>query len=102
MGELQEYWDQYLKYVNTLLGWYNQLPEIMQRFIKYGGWISLQFWVVRAPMTVFLANTFPETIDFFIKFPGYLLASFLSGTILAIVGFFISEWWIWRKPVDAV
>ena len=107
MGELQEYWEQYIDYFNSFIGWYNQLPGVMQRFMKYGGWISLQFWVVRAPMTVFLTNVFPETIrvNLFIhlfEFPGYLLASFTSGTLLAIVGFFISEGWIWRKKVDAV
>ncbi len=98
MTELKAYWKQYLEHVNTLTGWYKNQTGILQRFLKYGGWIFIQFWIIRAPMTVFLTNIFPETISFLvIGFPGYLLASFTSGTVLAIVGFFLSEKWIWRK-----
>ena len=101
MTELKEYWEQYQEYVNSFLGWYQTRSGITQRFLKYGGWIGLQFWLIRAPMTVLFTNVFPEIVDLqLLKFPGYLLASFLSGTILAVVGFFLSEWWIWGKPKD--
>lgn len=101
MTELKEYWEQYQEQVNSLLGWYQSQSGVTKRFLKYGGWIGLQFWLIRAPMTVFFTNAFPEIVNLqILKFPGYLLASFTSGTILAIVGFFISEWWIWRKPKD--
>lgn len=103
MTELKEYWDQYLSYVSSLTGWYQNQTGVFQRFMKYGGWIALQFWLIRAPMTIFLTNIFPEIIKFpFIQFPGYLLASFISGTLLAIVGFILSEKWIWRPPKDEV
>jgi len=75
---------------------------VLDRFIKYGGWIAIQFWFVRAPMTVWFTNMFPDQINFIVMFPGYLLASFFSGSILAVVGFFLSEYWIWRKPKDEV
>ncbi len=103
MTELKEYWKQYLSYVSTLTGWYQNQAGVVQRFLKYGGWIALQFWLIRAPMTMFLTNIFPEVIALaFIKFPGYLLASFTSGTLLAIAGFFLSERWIWRPKKDEV
>lgn len=93
--------------IERLTEWYQDQSGLFQRFMKYGGWIALQFWIVRAPMTVFLTNTFPETIrlNLFIHiltFPGYVLASFTSGTLLAIVGFFLSEWWIWGAGEDEV
>lgn len=102
MTDIQEYWKQYQEHVNSFLGWYNSRSGITQRFLKYGGWIGIQFWLIRAPMTVLFTNAFPKIIDFqLIKFPGYLLASFTSGSILAVVGFFLSEWWIWKiKPED--
>ena len=99
MTELKDYWSQYLGYIKSLTEWYNGQSGPFQRFMKYGGWIAIQFWVIRAPMTVFFTNSFPETIELLlVSFPGYLLASFTSGSLLAIVGFFISEWWIWRSP----
>ena len=101
ISELKEYWKQYQKYVQAFTDWYQSRSDVTKRFLKYGGWIGLQFWLIRAPMTVLFTGMFPEIIDFqLFKFPGYLLASFTSGTILAIVGFFISEWWIWKKPID--
>jgi len=101
MSELEGYWKQYQKYVKSLKGWYNNQSGVTKRFLKYGGWIGIQFWLIRAPMTMLFTGMFPEIIDFqLFKFPGYLLASFASGTILAIVGFFISELWIWRRKSD--
>lgn len=96
---INEIWEKYQSYINSILGWYKSQSEVTKRFLKYGGWIGLQFWLIRAPMTIFFANAFPEIIDFqLIRFPGYLLASFTSGSILAVAGFFLSEWWIWKRP----
>jgi len=103
MTDLEDYWAQYLGHIKTLTEWYHNQSGSLQRFLKYGGWIALQFWIIRAPMTVFFTNSFPDIIEIpFFKFPGYLLASFTSGTLLAIVGFFLSEWWIWRPDTDEV
>lgn len=101
MADLKDYWKQYIGYIESFTDWYQNQAGIFQRFMKYGGWIFIQFWIISAPMTVFLTNTFPDTIGLvFVSFPGYLLASFTSGTILAIVGFFLSEKWIWRPKKD--
>lgn len=98
MADLKDYWKQYTGYIESLTDWYQNQSGIFQRFMKYGGWIFLQFWIIRAPMTVFLTNAFPESISLIlVSIPGYLLASFTSGTLLAIVGFLLSEKWIWRK-----
>jgi len=104
---LTEYWKKYIEYIEGLREWYQKQSGPVQRFLKYGGWIALQFWVIRAPMTVLFTGMFPETISLnliihIIEFPGYLLASFTSGTLLAIVGFFLSEKWIWRTNKDEV
>jgi len=101
--ELGDIWKTYTGYIEKLTEWYGNQSGILQRFLKYGGWIAIQFWIIRAPMTVFFTGSFPETIELlFLKIPGYLLASFTSGTLLAIVGFFLSEWWIWRPKKDEV
>jgi len=101
--ELGDIWKTYTGYIEKLTEWYGNQSGILQRFLKYGGWIAIQFWIIRAPMTVFFTGCFPETIELlFLKIPGYLLASFTSGTLLAIVGFFLSEWWIWRPRKDEV
>ena len=105
--KLEEYWKTYTGYIESLTEWYHKQSGPVQRFLKYGGWIALQFWIIRAPMTVLLTGMFPETIrlNLFIhvlEFPGYLLASFTSGSLLAIVGFFLSERWIWKVKKDEV
>ena len=107
MMEAEGYWKQYMGYIEKVMEWYHQQSGPFQRFMKYGGWIAMQFWIIRAPMTVLFTGMFPEviTLNLFIHiiaFPGYLLASFTSGTLLAIVGFFLSERWIWRPQEDAV
>lgn len=86
--------------LERITDWYHDQSGLFQRFIKYGGWIAIQFWIIRAPMTILLTGIFPETIRLnlfihVIAFPGYVLASFTSGSLLAIVGFLLSEWWIW-------
>ena len=106
-NELREYWRTYTRYIESLTEWYQNQSGLFQRFMKYGGWIFIQFWIIRAPMTVFFTGMFPEIVrlNLFIhvlEFPGYLLASFTSGTLLAIVGFFLSEKWIWRPKEDEV
>jgi len=98
---IESYWKTYTGYIETLTKWYQKQSGPLQRFIKYGGWIFIQFWVIRAPMTIFFTNSFTETIKInlfihILEIPGYLLASFTSGTLLAIVGFILSEKWIWR------
>ncbi len=96
MTELKEYLKSYRDLINRLTYWYDNQSGILQRFLKYGGWIAIQFWVIRAPITVWLTGIFPESISLIlIDVPGYLLASFTSGSLLAIVGFVLSERWIW-------
>ena len=107
MTELKDYWKTYTGYVEKFTEWYQSQSGPFQRFMKYGGWIALQFWIIRAPMTVLFTRMFDETItiDLFIHvfdIPGYLMASFTSGTLLAVVGFFLSERWIWGSKTDAV
>ena len=104
---MKEYWDTYTGYIETLYEWYQKQSGLFQRFMKYGGWIALQFWIIRAPMTVLLTGMFPETISLnlfihVLEFPGYLLASFTSGSLLAIVGFVLSERWIWKAKKDEI
>ena len=103
MTDVKDYWKQYMGYIESLTDWYQNQSGVFQRFMKYGGWIFLQFWIIRAPMTVLFTGMFPETVSLLmISFPGYLLASFTSGTLLAIAGFFLSEKWIWRPKKDEV
>ena len=103
MTELEDYWKQWTGYINTLTDWYQDQSGLVKRFIKFGGWTFIQFWIIRAPMTMLFTNLFPATISLILlSFPGYLLASFTSGTLLAIVGFVLSEKWIWKREKDEV
>ena len=106
-NELMEYWKSYTGYIEKFTEWYHNQSGPFQRFMKYGGWIAIQFWIIRAPMTVLFTGMFPKIVRLnllihILEFPGYLLASFISGTLLAIVGFFLSEKWIWRSNKDEV
>ena len=60
----------------------------LQRFFKYGLWISFQFWIIRAPLVWFMTERMSIH---------YLLSSFTIGLLLTVAGFFLSEFWIWRK-----
>ena len=70
----------------------------LRRFIKYGLWITFQFWVFRAPITYYLVQALPKNIDLYLKqVPGYIVADFLAGLTLACAGFFINEYAIWSE-----
>lgn len=73
---------------------------VFARFVKYGGWIALQFWALRAPLVWFLVGLFPKDINLLIHtVPSYLVADFIVGLTLAVLGFLVSEGWIWKmKP----
>ena len=103
MTELKQLLEDYRDFMNRITYWYDSQSGILQRFLKYGGWIAIQFWIIRAPMTVLLTGIFPERISLIlIDIPGYLLASFTSGSLLAIVGFILSERWIWGSKTDEI
>jgi len=56
------------------------------RFFKYGLWIMLEFWFVKGPMTWM----FTDLLGIW-----YVLSAFIAGTICTIIGFFLSDLWIW-------
>lgn len=58
-----------------------------QRFTKYSTVLLLQFWLLRIPMIWF----FTEVTHIW-----YGLSDFMAAIILAILGFFYSELWIWK------
>lgn len=86
----------FLPYIgNPILKYYTE-NETFSRFVKYGVSISIQFWLLRAPLVWWLTGILPDKVNVIvIEFPGYLLASFSIGLILTIGGFFINEYWVW-------
>lgn len=60
----------------------------LKRFTKFGVSLFIEFWLLRAPLEWAMVN---------LAGWHYLVSSFLSGLILAIVGFFLNDGWIWRK-----
>ena len=76
--------------------YYRDSAPIVQRFLKYGGWIAFQFWIIRAPFTWWMVGIIPDKVNLFIHtVPDYILADFIAGLILAVAGFFVSEYKIW-------
>jgi len=70
---------------------------VFMRFFKYGFWIAVQFWLLRAPMVWLIVGRIPGNINLLIHtVPSYLVADFVVGLILAVAGFLVSEGWIWR------
>ena len=89
----------YIPMGDKIIKYYNE-NDVFKRFFKYGVSISIQFWILRAPLVWWLTGVLPDTINiFFHQFPGYLLASFVIGTVLTIGGFFINEYWVWIEKI---
>lgn len=59
----------------------------LREFIKYGSWISLQFFALRAPMVWLMV----EKVGVH-----YIMADYVAGLILAVAGFFVSKFWIFK------
>jgi len=65
-------------YLNV--GWF-------QRFIKFSTSTFIVYWLIRAPMIVF----FTDVLGIW-----YVMSTFIVGLILSLIGFAISEGWIWK------
>ncbi len=58
----------------------------LKRFIKLASWTFLVYWTVRTPMQIF----FTDVLGIW-----YVTSNFIAGCILMVVGFLVSEFWIW-------
>lgn len=59
-----------------------------QRFTKYGLWLTIEYWLVKGPITIF----FTDILGLW-----YVISAFIAGVICALIGFVLSEFWIWRE-----
>lgn len=59
-----------------------------RRFVKFGLSTFVVFWVVKGPMIWVLTDVLGVW---------YLLSAFVAGVIVTIVGFVLSELWVWKK-----
>lgn len=66
---------------------YHYLNSWFGRFVKYGTWILLEFWLVKGPMTWL----FTDIVGLW-----YVLSAFIAGTVCTVIGFGLSELWIWK------
>jgi hypothetical protein len=83
-------------YLELAWKYYQESSPIVQRFLKYGGWIAFQFWIIRAPLTWWMVSVIPDKVNLLIHtVPDYIVADFIAGLILAVAGFFVSEYQIW-------
>lgn len=73
--------------LSTKFATYYTCHEWFQRFTKYGTWITAEYWLVKGPLTLF----FTEALGFW-----YVLSAFIAGTVCTVVGFGLSELWIWK------
>lgn len=68
--------------------WKNNISTIFEKFGKEVASITVEYWILRAPLTWVLT----EKMNIH-----YILSSFIIGAILTIVlGFLKSEYWIWK------
>lgn len=88
--------DQINKITESAWKYYQDSAPVVQRFLKYGGWIAFQFWVIRAPVTWWMVGIIPDKVNLLIHtVPDYILADFIAGLFLALAGFLVSENMIW-------
>ena len=71
----------------TVANWY-KTKSWFNRFTKFGVSTFIVYWGVRAPMMV----GFTDVLGVH-----YVLSAFIVGIILSLIGFVISEGWIWGK-----
>lgn len=69
---------------------YYRTNSTFQKFMKYGSWITLEYWFVKGPLTAL----FTERFGFW-----YVVSAFFSGLICTVIGFVLSHWWVWRSEV---
>lgn len=75
-----------LKYVK--LDEYYRTHATFQKFVKYGSWITMEYWLVKGPLTILFTSLFHLW---------YVLSAFLAGLICTIIGFVLSHYWVWRR-----
>lgn len=72
-----------------------------QRFAKYGLLTTITFWIVKSPLILLFDWLFNDIVLNFLFFvwviPSYLLAAFIAGVLVTLLGFVWSEWGIWKK-----
>jgi len=63
------------------VGWF-------RRFVKFSVTTFVIYWSIRAPMIIF----FTEYLRLW-----YPISVFIVGIIMSLIGFAVSEGWIWKK-----
>lgn len=59
-----------------------------RRFVKFGSSTFVVFWVVKGPMIWVLTDALGIW---------YVLSAFVAGVIVTVMGFILSELWVWKK-----
>ena len=77
----------YLVRLDRIAELYLKYPRL-QKFTKYGSWITLEYWIIKGPMTML----FTEMLGLW-----YVTSAFIAGLICTVIGFFLGEFWVWRK-----
>jgi len=68
-----------------------------RRFTKYAVSTFVIYWVVKGPLIWLLTLLLPSINLFLIIVPDYVLSAFVVGVLVSLIGFLLSEGWIWRK-----
>lgn len=85
-----EAYDKLMIYLLKKVGldqYYLKYP-LLQRFTKYGSWISLEYWIIKGPLTAL----FTERLGLW-----YIVSAFFSGLICTVIGFFLNDSWVWGE-----
>jgi putative flippase GtrA len=70
------------------IGSYYTRHTWFQRFVKFVLSTFVVFWVVKGPIMWVLTDVLGVW---------YVLSAFAAGVIVTIMGFVLSEFWVWRK-----
>ncbi len=70
--------------------WMQQLARfVLQTFVV--------FWLVKSPLIYMLTAMLPPISLVLFVIPSYLLAAFVAGVIVTLVGFIITKHWVFKK-----
>lgn len=90
MKRFDEAFDRGMIYLLTYvhLDGYYQTHTMLQRFMKYGSWIMLEYWFIKGPLTALFTEGFGLW---------YVISAFFSGLICTVFGFFLNDSWVWGE-----
>lgn len=67
-----------------------------KRFAKFGSSTLVMYWLLKGPLLWVLTLTLPSVNLLLFVIPSYVMAGFLAGLIVTVIGFVVNEVWVWK------